>query len=295
MPHRQNVRHRMTKDILYRNLTVALLDTLNREMSVEQVENDEVVSHSVPVYHHFGNDSNFMKDFFIDIPDDCRIPDHAEGNFEVWPKGLLKPGSVKIKTEEITNKFVRSTLRVPVTDDNERTSLKAYSAYLYAVPVEMQFELQLHGSTMNQAMQMYQGLVESFYKQFVFYFQYRGVRIPAQYQFGDEYSAEKKTEFDYTEDQKVSMNVSIQVETFHPVFDEETMMYKGNRITKFMSSANYDEEAAPGTVSTQVNADASTGDYGDPDVPGYATERDSDVSGGINIKSGPDLRDITKK
>jgi len=72
-----------------------------------------------------------------------------------------------------------------------------------------------------------------FYKNKVVYFQYRGVRIPGQFTFPDSESFQKEYKFDYTNDQRVTINFDISMETYFPSFNEDSVFYKGNTIRQF--------------------------------------------------------------
>lgn len=241
MPHELNIEHKNTKDILIRNVTIALLDLLNRKCEVQQVVSGKIQTHTVPFFYHFGNDENFMKDFFMEMPHGCKIPDHAEGNFEQNPKGTLKFTGINVKPGEITNKFIRGTVKKAERNENDQKILKAYSAYLFALPININYEATIYADTMNQGMQITESIMEEFYKQYILYFQYKGVRVPAQYEFPDTSTLEKLFDFKYDDNQKLKITFDILMETFYPIFDDKTMRFKGNRIMEFKGSIDEEE------------------------------------------------------
>jgi len=224
------------KDVFIRNATIAVLDTLNRRIKIDQVVEGVSTLHTVPFFYNFGNDENFMRDFFANIPHECVIPDHAEGNYEVWPKGTILLNTIAAKPAEITNKFVRATYRKAFEVANGERSYKAMSAYLFPLPMQFTFSAQVHAKTLNQAFKITDSIFEEFYKQNVAYFQFQGNRIPGQFQIDDGVTNEKKVEFTYNDDKSVTTKFNIQFETVRPIFDTSTEMDKAHRIRQFTES-----------------------------------------------------------
>jgi hypothetical protein len=90
----------------------------------------------------------------------------------------------------------------------------------------------------------------------VLYFQYRGIRIPAQITFPETISNDKKYSFTYADDTYVTMNFSIDMETYYPSFEDSSTRPKGNVIRQFGS---YQKLNGTGTI---IN-----GDWIDSDFP----------------------------
>ena len=239
----EDIRNHNQKQLFFRNAFIGALDLFNRNMKIEQITNEngtaEATMHEVPFYPHMAQDEQFMKDFFINYDRDCRIVQYAEGNYDIAPKGVIKFESYKIKESELTNKFVRGTYKEVEYDDNKNPSLKANSAYLMSLPMDLSFTGELFADNLGQAFALAQALTDTFYKNNVFYFQHEGIRIPAGLGISEDSDIEKKTEFTYTDNQKVRVKFSFNIETYYPSFDKETKIFKGNTIRTFI--ANYEE------------------------------------------------------
>jgi len=226
----QNIRNSNVQDIFLRNAILSLLDILNREIIIELVRDGEIEKHEIPFFYNFAADEGFMKDFFIQVPDGCKIPVIAEGNYDIMPRGIVTLDSFQIKSGDITNKFVRASFTQQELNDNDQKVNKAYSARLYSLPMSLKFSSKIKCDNLNKAFKIMEKVIDLFYKNKVVYFQYRGVRIPAQFTFPDAESFQKEYSFDYTKDQRVDVSFSIDMETYFPSFNEDTMFYKGNTI-----------------------------------------------------------------
>lgn len=232
------------KDVFVRNAIISVLDVLNRRLKIEQVVDGKSSIYSIPFFYNFGNDENFMRDFFIEIPHECEIPNHAEGNFDVWPKGILTLNTITVKPAEITNKFVRGTYRKAFSVGNDELSYKAVSAYLYPLPMQMSFAVEIHSKTLNQMFKIVDSIFEELYKQNTAPFQFKGVKIPGQFQIEDSVTNEKKFEFSYNDDKTAINKFNIQLECFYPIFDTSTEMDKSKRIRQFVASITEVSEAS---------------------------------------------------
>ena len=258
----EDIRNHNQKQLFFRNAFIGALDLFNRNMSIEQVTNEtgvaEPAMHEVPFYPHMAQDEQFMKDFFINYDQDCRIVKYAEGNYDKAPKGVIKFESYQIKEAQLTNKFVRGTYIETERDDNKNPTLKANSAYLMSLPMDLAFTGELFADNLGQAFALAQALTDTFYKNNVFYFQHEGIRIPSILGISENSDVEKKTEFTYTDDQKVRVKFSFNIETYYPSFDKETKIFKGNTIRTFIT--NYED----GIETTETTPDSPIFPAGNP-------------------------------
>lgn len=228
----QNIRNSNVQDIFLRNATLSLLDVLNRQIIIDLVRDGVIEKHEIPFFYNFSGDEGFMKDFFIEVPDGCKIPTLAEGNYDIVPRGIITLSSFQIKSSDITNKFVRGSFTQQELGDNDQKINKGYSARLYSLPMSLKFDAKIICDNLNKTFKIMEKIIDMFYKNRVVYFQYRGIRIPGQFTFPDAEGFEKKYDFDYSTDQRVNITFSIEMETYFPSFNEDSVFYKGNTINQ---------------------------------------------------------------
>jgi hypothetical protein len=240
----QNIRNSNTQDIFLRNATLSLLDVLNRQIIIELVRDGEIEKHEIPFFYNFAADEGFMKDFFIQIPEGCKIPTLAEGNYDIIPRGIITLSSFSVKSSDITNKFVRGSFTQQELDDNNQKVNKGYSGRLYSLPMELKFSAKILCDNLNKTFKIMEKIIDMFYKNRVVYFQYRGIRIPGQFTFPDSESFQKEYNFDYTNDQRVNITFDIAMETYFPSFNEDSVFYKGNTIKQFGLNTKMEDTGA---------------------------------------------------
>ena len=226
----ENIRNENVQDIFIRNATLSLLDLLNRNVIIDLKRNDRVEKHEIPFFYNFGGDEGFMKDFFLELPTDCKYPNFAEGNYEQMPRGIVTLNSFSIKSSDITNKFVRGTYTQEMRDVNDQKQLKAFSSRLFTLPMALKYDVKIESDNINKTFKILEKIFDFYYKNQVRYFQFRGIRIPAQITFPENASFQKNYSFAYTDNTTVSISLSLDMETYYPSFDDHSTFYKGNTI-----------------------------------------------------------------
>jgi hypothetical protein len=224
-----------TQDIFLRNLTISLLDLLNRQLEIELWRDDRPEIHTIPFYFNQGTDEGFMQDFFIGIPSTCKISQMAEGNYDPIPRGIITLSSFNVKSSDLVNKYVRGTFQRDEFDENDAKKSKAYSARLYSLPLKVSFDAKIIVDNLNKTFKATEKLFDLFYSNRVMYFQYRGIRIPALFVFPDQATNDKAYKFSYTDNNKITITFQIEIETYFPSFDKTTEMFRGNVIDQILT------------------------------------------------------------
>lgn len=226
----ENIRNENTQDVFMRNATLTLLDLLNRNVIIDLKRDDVVIKHEIPFFYNFGGDEGFMKDFFLELPTDCKYPRHAEGNYEQMPRGIVTLSSFAIKSADITNKYVRGTFTQETRDVNDEKQMKAFSSRLFTMPISLKYAVKIESDNINKTFKIIEKIFDFYYKNQVKYFQFRGIRVPAQIIFPENAEFQKLYSFSYTDTNTVSITLNLDIETYFPSFDDHSTFYKGNTI-----------------------------------------------------------------
>jgi hypothetical protein len=220
-----------TDDIFLRNLTIALLDLLNGSMTLSLSRDDHKETFSVPFLYNFGTDEGFLKDFYIGLPDNCQIP-VAEGTYDIIPRGIVTLSSFQVKSSDITNRFIRGQYSELERGPNDQNVLTGYSAQLYSLPMSVKFDVKIICDNLNKAFKIAEKMLDINYANRVMYFQYNGVRIPAQFQFPTNETVDKVYKFSMTDQNKINVTLSIDVETYFPSFEQSSKRLSTNVIER---------------------------------------------------------------
>jgi hypothetical protein len=106
--------------------------------------------------------------------------------------------------------------------------------------MDLSFDIKIKSDNLNKTFKITERIMDLYFKNNVTYFQFRGIRIPAQIKFPEEIQNDKKYDFTYADDKYVNSSFKISMETYYPSFDDSSTRYKGNVIRQFNSRTKLD-------------------------------------------------------
>lgn len=260
-------------DVLYRNIIIGLLNLLNRKIVYNQTNGpDEVKEISVPFFYFMYNDERFMQDFYLLNGQECDGPQFAEGNIDPVPRGVINMTSMTINSGALTSKFVRGTYNKEVDG-----TLKAYSAFLNPIPLTLIFDVEVICASFTESMKIIQQTIDTFYKVAIFAVDFKGLRVPCQVGFSQDYTIEKPVTFSYGDDSKITMKFTLEMETYQPVFDKPSERFRGNVMDHGIGNEIYSVSGISGHTGVEY-------------IAKFNAEVDPDLSNKLSETRGPDLR-----
>lgn len=225
-----------TDNVHSRAVIVGFVNLLNSKVFFDNVLSDTSVDTVyVPFFYNMGGDERFLQDYFLEW-NDCVNPRHADGNYDVIPRGIVTMTSKSIDTAKMTHRFVRGNYVKEVNGQ-----LQTFSAYLNSLPITIQFDVEVEVDSNLDAFKVEQVIMETFYKVQVFSVSFRGLRIPCQAGFSEDYAVDKTFEFTYQSNLKTTVKFAVTVETYFPVFDSSTERSNSNRVSGFNQQGVSDE------------------------------------------------------
>ena len=225
---KQLFERRNTTDVFNRLVIIGLLRILNRKLVYQQVWNDSedgIQNYTVPFFYDFGG-SNLSSERFIQdnytffTSDECTSIGlkKIDGNFDVYPQGRVSLSSVSIDSGNITNRFSMGKYTKFIDG-----RLQTFTSYLYSMPLQFQFNLEIKCENMNTAFKIDEACREFFYKNKTYHFNYKGTVCPVRVGF-PESSLQLNAGTNYVmgtapSDNYITLRMNIQCETYQPVFD----------------------------------------------------------------------------
>lgn len=225
-----------TDEIFIRNITISLLEILSTELYINQVVNDKPEDHRVKFMVSAGNSEQFMKDFFLGVPDNLCVNVHkAEGNYETLPFGIIMvPPKIQINTKDLTNKFVRAKYTKKEFDENENIHGVGYNSRLLALPMSLTFNIEIRVAQINHLMKVLESVIDTFFQTRVSYTVFKGQRITMITKFPEQVDTEKLSQFDFsTVESHSSVKFSVVVDTTYPSYDKSSTLKSDNVIERF--------------------------------------------------------------
>ena len=220
-------------NVFNRSVIAGLLYLLNHNLTYEQVWDDNTVEQvTVPFAYNFAHarDQRFAQDNYTFFGRECFSDKFIDGKFDMCPRFAMTYTGSQIEASNITNRFVKGTYM-----KDENGVLTSYTAFMYSIPLTLNFEFEGWIDTLETAFKIEQAIREAFYKNQTFNVLYRGMKIGCRAGFPESYSVGEKTvsySFE-SESQLIKMSFSLAVEAYQPCFDESQSIQSEKKIEYF--------------------------------------------------------------
>lgn len=136
------------------------------------------------------------------------------------PRCLCELNDINIPLEELTNPFIRGIYERKSSIDNE---YKGYNAEMRRLPIEMNMTLHYVLSNFNESIILVQEIIDQLVFQKYFTINYLGQRIQCSIEFPqNEQINVNKIDFDSTDTNQKTIDVSIKVESYYPIINVDT-------------------------------------------------------------------------
>lgn len=136
------------------------------------------------------------------------------------PRCLCELNDINIPLEELTNPFIRGIYERKSSIDNE---YKGYNAEMRRLPIEMNMTLHYVLSNFNESIILVQEIIDQLVFQKYFTINYLGQRIQCSIEFPqNEQINVNKIEFDSTDTNQKTMDLTIKVESYYPIININT-------------------------------------------------------------------------
>lgn len=216
---------RNTSDVFNRLVVMGLLRVINRKLTYDNVwGKDDIEEVTVPTFFDFSGGTLTSERFIQDnytffTSDECTEIGlkKIDGNFDIYPQGRLSMNSVTIQSGNITNRFSMGQYQKMV---NGR--LRSFTSYLYSIPLDFSFTLEVRAENMTTAFKIDQSVREFFYKNHTFRFNYRGTVCHARVGFPESGISVAGTSYTFGQQQQenyIKLSYSLNCETYQPCWD----------------------------------------------------------------------------
>jgi len=221
-----------TDNVFFRGVIIGLLSKLNETIVYTQIGSDQIERNIyIPFFYSMVGDEPFLQDFYLSYEDCDGKPAFAEGNYDVVPRGIIELNGISIDSSSATSKFVRGSYVKEVAKENGK-EMVTYSSYLNPIPLRIQIDAKIKVDTTLDAFKIQQSVIEILYRRFVYYFNYRNIRIPVQVVLPDSLPNKQPNNFTMSygsqRGELITLSFSMDLETYLPQFDLSTERFRGN-------------------------------------------------------------------
>lgn len=219
-----------TSDAYIRSVIITVLEFLYEKITFTNIISDEKENIvKIPFFYSLTGADRFQQDHFAaNTINDCIIEKFSEANYDRIPRGIVKLSSIAINTAELTNRFVRGTF-----SKEEDGVLRSYSANVQLLPLKLSFDCVVKIDTVNDAFKVIESFFTTFYRTTNLSMYWKNFPIDIAIGFPEEVQPTIPEELSFDTVNLITLNFSIEVETYLPVFDDTTEFFAGKRIENF--------------------------------------------------------------
>jgi hypothetical protein len=210
------------QELFMSTLFRALLYNLNQQIKLR----DKKIPHFIL---NTGDDIMYLEHKGQDINKDPLEVPNEDYIYNSVPRCMVNLGGIEVLEDQITSPYTRGDFELSYND-----VLKGFSAEFRRIPLKFSVILKYYLDSFTDVLSVTQYIVTKLLFIRTFKFDYMGQTIQASYKVPTTFSDEKNITFDGgTTDQKLrSIELSLDVETNIPVYNERTVIENDLRICK---------------------------------------------------------------
>jgi len=203
-------------DQFFRMVTISLANILSKNIrwiNKFEPENENETGFKrvfLPFYTSLTGEERFVFDAFIDDIVDKRV----SMNTDQLQRGMIEFKGFTTNTDQLANPNQYLSKKVKIN-----STIKKIISKVKAVPVTLNFDIQIQLATVNEIDKVSQKLLTVFYNYFFFNFDYYGLKIDAFFPLPDDKQIEIQRELNLENDRKKKITFSLDVNTYFPIFD----------------------------------------------------------------------------
>lgn len=200
------------KELFIGTLFKALLNNLNSQMKLR----DKIINHFII---NTGDDIMWLENKGQDNSKEPYQVSNEDYVYNTIPRCIVNMGSIEVLEEQVTSPYTRGNFEIDYDD-----ILRGFSAKFRRVPIKMTVDLKYCLDSFSDVLFVTQKIISEMLFIKTFKFDYMGQTVQASYKVPTSYSHEKNITFDggTTEQKLRTIEISLDVETNIPVFDERT-------------------------------------------------------------------------
>lgn len=217
------------KELFMGVLFKALLNNLNSQMKLR----DKTINHFII---NTGDDIMWLENKGQDNSKEPYQVSNEDYVYNIIPRCIVNIGSIEVLEEQVTNPYTRGNFEIDYDD-----ILRGFSAEFRRVPIKMTVDLKYYLDTFSDVLFVTQKIISEMLFIRTFKFEYLGQTIQASYKVPTAYSHDKNITFDggTTEQKLRTIEISLDVETNIPVFDERTAIELDKRIKTLIGNTEF--------------------------------------------------------
>ena len=202
-------------DQFFRMITVSLAKTLSKRVrwinrfTPNNSNESGFIRVFLPFQTSLTGDETFVLDAFVDDIVDKRV----STNTDQYQRGRITFTGFNSRSDEFANPNQYLSKKETIN-----STLRKIISKVKAVPVTVNYDIEIQLATSNEIDKVSQKLMNVFYNYQFLNFDYYGLKLDAFFNLPDDKSIEIPRDIDMDSDRKLKLTFSLEVQTYYPIF-----------------------------------------------------------------------------
>ena len=206
------------QELFLSTLIKGLLYKLNSEIKIR----GEVVPH---IILHTGDDRMWLETKGYDAGIEPLTISNENSVYSIIPKCIVSPSSIDLDINQLTSPYSLGSLQYEVKD-GDYIGLYSFTGEFRRVPIKLSVDLKYYTDSYTDMLELIQYVITNLAFIRTYDIVYMGQKIKCSYKIPESFGEEHTMEIDgaLSENREHSLNLSIEVETNLPIFNNRTIM-----------------------------------------------------------------------
>lgn len=216
---------RVRKGDLNINVQELFFSALIKGLLVNLKNDIKIRNNSVPHYIiHTGDDRMWLETKGYDASVEPLIISNENAVYSIIPKCTVNPAGIDLDAAQLTSPYSIGTMQY--INDDEYAGAYMLKGEFRRMPIKMTFELKYYVDSYTDMLELIQYVITNLAFIRTYEIIYMGQNIKCSYKIPESFSDEHTLDIDgsLSDNREHSLNLSIEVETNMPVFNNRTIM-----------------------------------------------------------------------
>ena len=214
------------QDLFFSILIKGLLYNLNGDIKVR----GKCVPHYIM---HTGDDRMFLAARGYDASIEPNVLSNENNIYSIIPKCIVNPAGIDLDTSQLTSPYSIGGLQY-----EDSTGVYMLKGEFRRVPIKLSVDLKYYADSYTDMLELIQYVISNLAFIRTYDIMYMGQKITCSYKIPESFSDEHTMDIDgsISDSREHTLNLSVEVETNMPVFNNRTIMSATNIITNPISN-----------------------------------------------------------
>jgi hypothetical protein len=216
-----------TQEIFLSSVIKGLLYNLNNDIKIRNVGVPHIILHT-------GDDRMWLETRGYNAGIEPLTISNENAVYSIIPKCIVNVGGIDLDTAQLTSPYSLGSLQYSNPDIGTVT----LSGEFRRVPIKLSVELKYYTDSYTDMLELIQYVISNLAFIQTYDIVYMGQKIKCSYKIPESFSEEHTMELDgaLSESREHTLNMSVEVETNVPIFNNQTIMLSDKIITKTVSN-----------------------------------------------------------